>query len=101
MALMCDNAYRRIKDDSCSAHIKVNVDKAGNLMRVSQTHLDSGSFTPTTVLAGEFKIFAQTGPAQIYSATEKGREENERRLGLWAEFRTAVDRFCGEDAEHE
>ena len=70
MALMCDNAYRRIKDDSCVAHIKVNVDKAGNLMRVSQTHLDSGSFTPTTILAGEFKIFAQTGPAQIYSATE-------------------------------
>lgn len=70
VALMCDNAYRRIKDDSCAAHIKVNVDKAGNLMRVSQTHLDSGSFTPTTVLAGEFKIFAQTGPAQIYSATE-------------------------------
>lgn len=70
MALMCDNAYRRIKDDRCSAHVKVNVDKAGNLMRVSQTHLDSGSFTPTTVLAGEFKIFAQTGPAQIYSATE-------------------------------
>ncbi len=70
MALMCDNAYRRIKDDSCAAHIKVNVDKAGNLMRVSQTHLDSGSFTPTTVLAGEFKIFAQTGPSQIYSATE-------------------------------
>lgn len=70
MALMCDNAYRRIKDDSCAAHVKVNVDKAGNLMRVSQTHLDSGSFTPTTVLAGEFKIFAQTGPAQIYSATE-------------------------------
>lgn len=43
MALMCDNAYRRIKDDSCSAHVKVNVDKAGNLMRVSQAHLDSGS----------------------------------------------------------
>lgn len=25
MALMCDNAYRRIKDDSCAAHIKVNM----------------------------------------------------------------------------
>ena len=69
MALMCDNAYRRIKDDSCGAHIKVNVDKAGNLMRVSQAHLDSGSFTPTSVIAGEFTIFAQTGPALIYSAT--------------------------------
>lgn len=27
MALMCDNAYRRIKDDSCAAHIKVNCRK--------------------------------------------------------------------------
>ena len=25
MAFMCDNAYRRIKDDSCAAHVKVNV----------------------------------------------------------------------------
>lgn len=69
MALMCDNAYRRIKDDSCSAHIKVNVDKAGNLMRVSQAHLDSGSFTPTSVIAGEFTIFTQTEPAPLYSTT--------------------------------
>lgn len=69
MALMCDNAYRRIKDDSCGAHVKVNVDKAGNLMRVSQAHLDSGSFSPTSVIAGEFTIFAQTGPAPIYSAS--------------------------------
>ena len=68
MAFMCDNAYRRIKDDSCAAHVKVNVDKAGNLMRVSQAHLDSGSFAPTSVLAGEFTIFAKTGPAPIYSS---------------------------------
>ena len=61
-------AYRRIKDDSCAAHVKVNVDKAGNLMRVSQAHLDSGSFAPTSVLAGEFTIFAKTGPAPIYSS---------------------------------
>ena len=69
MAMVCDNAYRRVKDDSCGAHVKVNVDKAGNLMRVSQAHLDSGSFTPTSVIAGEFTIFAQTGPAPVYSAT--------------------------------
>lgn len=69
MALMCDNAYRRIKDESCGAHVKVNVDKAGNLMRVSQAHLDSGSFTPNTVIAGEFTIFAQTGSAPIFTAS--------------------------------
>lgn len=69
MAILCDNAYRRIKDDSCPAHVKVGVDKAGNLMRVSQVQLDAGKFTPTTVIAGEFTIFAKTGPATIQKAS--------------------------------
>lgn len=56
MAILCDNAYRRIKDDTCPAHISVKVDKSGNLMRVSQAQLDSGVFTPTSVTAGEFTI---------------------------------------------
>lgn len=58
MAVLCDNAYRRIKDQTCAAAVKINVDKAGNLMRVSPVQLDSGAFTPTRVLAGEFTIFA-------------------------------------------
>lgn len=70
MAILCDNAYRRIKDDTCPAHIPVNIDKSGNLMRVSQAQLDSGVFTPNSVIAGEFTIFAKTGPAVIYKATE-------------------------------
>lgn len=69
MGYLCDNAYRRIKDPGCSAHIKVNVDKSGNLMRVSQAQLDSGAFTPTSVVAGEFTIFAKTGPATIKKAS--------------------------------
>lgn len=68
MAILCDNAYRRIKDDTCPAHINITVDKSGNLMRVSQGQLDSGSFVPTSVTAGEFKIFAKTGPAVIKKA---------------------------------
>ena len=69
MALLCDNAYRRVKDDTCAAHVTVNVDKSGNLMRVSQAQLDSGAFTPTSVSAGEFTVFAKTGPAQVVKAT--------------------------------
>lgn len=68
MAILCDNAYRRIKDDTCPAHINITVDKSGNLMRVSQGQLDSGSFVPTSVTAGEFMIFAKTGPAVIKKA---------------------------------
>ena len=67
-AILCDNADRRIKDDTCPAHINITVDKSGNLMRVSQGQLDSGSFVPTSVTAGEFTIFAKTGPAVIKKA---------------------------------
>lgn len=69
MAYMCDNAYRRIKDDGCSAHLPVEIDKSGNIMRVAKSHIDSGSFTPTNVIAGEFTIFATTGPAIIKKAS--------------------------------
>ena len=68
MAILCDNAYRRIKDDTCPAHINITVDKSGNLMRVSQGQLDSGSFVPTSVTAGEATIFAKTVAAVIKKA---------------------------------
>ena len=66
MAILCDNAYRRIKDGSCPAHVKVNVDRSGNLMRVSRAQLDSGLYQPTEVLAGEFTIFTQSGKVTVH-----------------------------------
>ncbi len=69
MAFLCDNAYRRIKDDGCSAHVPVEIDKSGNIMRVARSHIDSGSFTPHIVLAGEFSIFCSTGPAPVKKAS--------------------------------
>lgn len=69
MAILCDNVYRRVKDDTCEAHIKVTLDRSGNVMRVSQAQLDSGVFIPTDVIAGEFTIFAKTGRATVKKAT--------------------------------
>ncbi len=69
MAILCDNAYRRIKDDTCPAYIKVTLDKAGNVMRLSQTQLDAGAYTPNSVLAGEFTIFAKTARVTVSAAT--------------------------------
>lgn len=68
MAMMCDNAYRRIKDPACPAHIEVTVDKSGNIMRVGQAQLDAGAFSPSTVLVGAFSIFAKTGAPVIQKA---------------------------------
>ena len=60
MAILCDNAYRRINDSSCAAHLPTSIDSTGNVMRVSTTHLDSGSFRPDTVVAGMFTILANS-----------------------------------------
>ena len=58
MAILCDNAYRRVNDSSCAAHLPVNIDGSGNVMRVSTTHIDAGSFRPDNVTAGMFTILA-------------------------------------------
>ena len=58
LAILCDNAYRRVSDSSCGAHLPVNIDGSGNLMRVSTAHIDAGNFRPDSVLAGMFTILA-------------------------------------------
>ena len=60
LAILCDNAYRRVKDESCAAHLKLNIDNSGNVIRISQSHLDSGKFAPDSVLAGEFTILTHS-----------------------------------------
>lgn len=69
MAILCDNAYRRIKDETCPANIKAKIEKSGNVLRVSQAQLDSGAYTPSTVMAGEFTIFAKTAKVTVSAAT--------------------------------
>ena len=65
MGIICDNAYRRIADEGCVANVKVKIDGSGNFMRISQTQLDSGTFAPKTVVAGEFTIFAQSAAPPV------------------------------------
>ena len=48
----------------------MNVDKSGNLMRVSRAQLDSGLYRPTEVLAGEFTIFTQNGEPMVHKPTK-------------------------------
>ena len=70
MGCICDNVYRRAKDESCDAHVKTSLDKSGNLMRVSKTQLDSGAYTPTKVEAGNFCIFAHSTSNGTIKAAE-------------------------------
>ena len=70
LAILCDNVYRRVSDKTCPAHLPVNIDNSGNVMRVSPTHLDSGSFAPNQVLAGEFTILAHVGATVVLEPKE-------------------------------
>ncbi len=71
LGILCDNAYRRLSDETCSAHVKTNLDKAGNLIRISQSHLDSEIFKPKNVIAGEFSIFVKTSGKSAIGKAEK------------------------------
>jgi len=57
MGVLCDNVYRRVKDDTCPAHVKVVIDGSGNMARLSTTQLEAGIFKPNNVVAGDFNIF--------------------------------------------
>ena len=70
LAILCDNVYRHVSDKTCPAHLPVNIDNSGNVMRVSPTHLDSGSFAPNQVLAGEFTILAHVGATVVLEPKE-------------------------------
>lgn len=70
LAILCDNVYRRAKDPTCAAHIKVELEPSGNLTKVSRTQLDAGKYTPQTVTAGEFTIFAKMGASATIGKAE-------------------------------
>jgi len=66
LAVLCDNVYRRMTDETCTAHVKADVEATGNLTRISTTHLLSKTFMPKDVQYGEFIIFAQSAKAPAY-----------------------------------
>ena len=39
LAILCDNAYRRVKDDTCPAHLKLNIDDSGNVVQIGRAHV--------------------------------------------------------------
>ena len=68
MAILCDNVYRRIKDNSCPAHVEFNIEASGRLQQIPRAQLDAGKYTPKSVIAGEFTIFANTGASEDIEA---------------------------------
>lgn len=58
MLVICDNVYRRLKDDSLASNVTLNLDKAGNLSRVQSMAIKNGTYEPEEVILGGFEIFS-------------------------------------------
>jgi len=58
MLIICDNIYRRLRDDSLACKVTLNLDKAGNLSRVQSMAIKNGTYEPEEVILGGFEIFS-------------------------------------------
>lgn len=70
MAILCDNVYRRIKDGSCSAYVKVQLEASGTMAVVPRSQIESGEFIPDNVIAGDFSIFSNPDMAKDIKVAE-------------------------------
>lgn len=70
--------------------------KEGTLYPILYRLEDEGMIAASWT-AGEGKV----APKKIYTATDKGREENLRRQVHWREFTAAVNTMIREDEHHD
>ena len=53
-AVLCDNMYRRVLDDSQFGGVTLEIPATGNIPLISQIAIEKGTYSPDNVLYGEF-----------------------------------------------
>lgn len=71
--ILCDNLYRRIEnaDSLGMAGIKVAIPSTGNLQQITPLNLNKGTYSPTSVLFGNFRIFTPGAKAAAAVSIDK------------------------------
>lgn len=71
--ILCDNLYRRIEnaDNLGLAGIKVAIPNTGNLQQITPLNLNKGTYSPTSVLFGNFRIFTPGAKASAVTFIDK------------------------------
>ncbi len=71
MAVLCENVYRRVQNDTIIEHVKADIDAGGTLLPISKPQLESGAYEPQEVVAGEFVIFAEKKGGSVLTQAKK------------------------------
>lgn len=71
--ILCDNLYRRIEnaDNLGMAGIKTSIPKTCNLQQITPLNLNKGTYSPTSVLFGTFRIFKPGTKAAAATVIDK------------------------------
>lgn len=56
-AILCDNLYRRCRYENGRVSIPNSIPSRGSLARIKAFTIEQGTYNPTNVIAGSFKIF--------------------------------------------
>ena len=71
MAILCENVYRRVQNDTILEHITVDIDAGGTLLPIAKVQLEAGTYEPQDVMVGVFTIFAEKKGNTILTQAKK------------------------------
>ena len=71
MAILCENVYRRVQNDTILEHIAADIDAGGTLLPIAKVQLEAGTYEPQDVMVGEFTIFAEKKGNTILTQAKK------------------------------
>ncbi len=84
MCIICDNVYRRLKDDALSCYVPIELDKSGNVSRVNLQAIRQGKYEPTEVIYGGFEILAtNSGTGGKKSVSKSGGIDHKDFVGKY------------------
>ena len=71
--VLCDNLYRRIEnaDSLGNDGIKISIPNTGNVQQLTPLNLNKGTYSPTSVLFGNFRIFRPGAKAAASVSIDK------------------------------
>lgn len=72
MWILCDNVYRRVKDDSLSCHVRFTEPQGGFFTRLSKQAIKQGTYEPSAIVLGGFEVLATK--SGLSSTSKKGSD---------------------------
>ena len=72
--ILSDNVYRRIKEDSCPAHLPIDIPETGTVVKMKNASIIAGIYAPTSVDLGSFSVLDDSAAEKPTTSTVKAKK---------------------------